>query len=168
METKEKRHAALTIARALTKSLALLGFKKTKPSFWTRPAGPTIQFIHLHLFSYAPAYRVHLGIRVLNEDFPAVALNGLSSQDGWFKTENEYRLEFDGSNASIDRCVKNLARFCAEVAEPWFSQFADPIDLIVNARSPLNKEQKEWLRLALDGKVQKKNVQRSKKLLGLA
>jgi hypothetical protein len=139
METKEKQKTAAKINRAFTESMASLGFQRTKTSFWTRINGPTVQLIHLHLFSFTSAYRVHLGIRILNDDFDAVALNGLSSQDGWFKPKDRYLFEFNESDLSIDQCVKSLSRFCEEIAEPWFSQFSDPINLILNAKSPLNK-----------------------------
>src|SRR5437879_7962139 len=79
MDSKRKRALGEKVRRLVAVQLQALGFERTKTSFWTRSAGPVIEFIHLHLFSYAPKFRVHTGIRVLESSFDAIGLNGLTS-----------------------------------------------------------------------------------------
>jgi hypothetical protein len=90
--TTESQTSLTTIVRAgverccqdFTAQIAPLGFARTKKMIWTRRHPLIVEFIHLHRggSSYgAPAnasvdLRVHFGIRVLNDDFEAAALNG--------------------------------------------------------------------------------------------
>jgi hypothetical protein len=76
METITKRSAAERVRRSVTSKLQALAFIRGKTSFWARPQTHVIEFLHLHLFTFAPAFRVHTGIRVLNDAFVAAALNG--------------------------------------------------------------------------------------------
>src|SRR5688572_29729510 len=81
------------LCKELTLHLASHGFQRTKKTFWTRPslqAPPeaphplTVDALHLHrggISHGAPTsasvdVRIHLAIRVLNDVFPAIALNG--------------------------------------------------------------------------------------------
>jgi hypothetical protein len=164
--TKSKR--AEIIRRALTKALAPFGFRRTKSTFWTRDHEHVAEFIHLHLFSFAPAFRVHLGVRVLNDSFDAAALNGLSSNDGWYGKRKEYVFTFDEGSESVAECSAFLARFCREVAEPWFAKFPAPDVLLRSTNSPLTGREKERLRLAMSGRGDIQSVRLSRSILGLA
>src|SRR5689334_18110198 len=111
MDAREKRKRAEAIRRDLSRGLAPLGFRRTKTTFWTREREFVIEFIHLHLFTFEPAFRVHLGIRVLNDSFEAAALNGLSTPDGWYGDNPRYLFHYADSQESVDRCTDNLVRF---------------------------------------------------------
>jgi hypothetical protein len=62
------------VRRRLQVPMRELGFERTKPTFFTHSHGVVIHFIHLHKYSFASKFRVHLGIRVSNDAFPAAAL----------------------------------------------------------------------------------------------
>ena len=78
-----------------------------------------IEFVHLHLYTFAPSFRVHVGIRVLNDPFEAAALNGPDSHGMGF------RLEFDAVDSAVDECASEIARYCKEVGELWFARWRD-------------------------------------------
>ena len=162
MDTKTKRRNAERVRRVITKLALPLGFHRTKPTFWTRVGENTIEFFHLHLFTFAPKFRVHLGIRVLNDDFEAAALNGPHSGEG------SYGLRFETEDSSIEQCATEALRFCVEAGEPWFMKWRDYSALTANSLSPLRVKEKKALADALHGVTTGRNVSRSKKLLGVA
>jgi hypothetical protein len=139
-----------------------LGFKRTKPAFWTRPHDHVIEFIHLHLFTFGPKFRAHLGIRVLNDTFEAEALNGPDSDGA------AYKLEFDAADLAVDECSSEVVRYCREVGEPWFARWRDHRALVLDKQSPLRQHGKAELRAALDGAASPENIARSRKLFGVA
>jgi hypothetical protein len=170
MEPKAKRRFAEAVRRQLSVSLAPFGFRRAKTTFWIRPREHAIEFVHLHLFSFAPAFRVHLGIRVLNDSFSAAALNGLSSHDGWYSVSGrrEFSFEFDESAEGQSTCASELARFYVNVGEPWFERFGD-FSLLVSAEgSPLDVAARDALVRALKGQSNSANVLTSRALLGVA
>jgi len=126
-----------------------------------------IEFVHLHLFSFEPAFRAHAGIRVLNDTFDAPALNGPTTDD--FKTNGRwtYSLEFGAEEGSVARCVDEIARFCSEVAEPWFERFVGP-RILLASESPLNERERANLERSFKGLADTETVRSSKKLLGVA
>jgi hypothetical protein len=102
MDTVTKRRAAEKVRRAVTKHLSASGFVRGKSTFWARPRGHVIEFVHLHLFTFEPAFRAHCGIRVLNDDFVAAALNGPDSDGCWTNRRQMYSLAFR-ANSSVRR-----------------------------------------------------------------
>lgn len=166
MDKTAKKNASEQVKRGLTRALAPYGFVRSKPTFWTRVRGPVVEFIHLHLFTSVPAFRVYAGLRVLNDAFPAVALNGLSSGDGWFETDKRYELGFDETEIEVARCSADLHWFYVEVAGPWFQQFQTDQELL-GSDSPLTAESRNGLQMALAGKADPDVVLVSEKLLGL-
>ena len=169
MEPKAKRKLAETVRRDFSRRLEPLAFARTKPTFWTRsePDTQCVQFVHLHLFTYAPSFRVHLGIRVLNDTFAAPALNGLSSHDGWALAARKYIFDFSMSENSTSKCVDELVAFVSEVGMPWFERFAAP-EALLASESPLGDAEKARLRLALDGQADSAAIATSRKLLGIS
>jgi hypothetical protein len=167
MDTREKRNRAEAVRRRFSRDLLPLGFRRTKTSFWTREREFVVEFVHLHLFSFAPAFRVHLGIRVLNDSFVAPALNGLYTPDGWFGDRPRYLLEFSDSRESVDRCVDNLLRFVNDVATSWFDRFVDPQVLVTAADSPLKDDERKALTEALAGGSVETRVTASRAMLGV-
>jgi hypothetical protein len=168
MDAREKRNRAEAVRRRLSRDLSPLGFRRTKTSFWTREREFVVEFIHLHLFSYAPAFRFHLGIRVLNDLFVAPALNGLDTPDGWYGDRPRYLLEFSDSEESIHRCADNLLRIVKDIATPWFDRLVDPQVLVTAADSPLKDDEKTALAEALAGESVATRVAASRAMLGVA
>ncbi len=72
MEKSIERRGNGKVLRRVAKSLAALGFKRTKTTFFGRRGDFVIEFIHVHKFSFDHSYRIHLGIRVLNHYCPVI------------------------------------------------------------------------------------------------
>jgi hypothetical protein len=161
--------------REFTVRIEPLGFSRTLKTFWTRRHLHTVDFIHLHRggISYkatlnaSVSLRVHLGIRVLNEDFTFAVLNGPNSDAGEFYS-GRYHLRFNAETGSTyERCIDDLVRFVVDVGEPWFRRFGSVEHLLQSLDSPLTPEQKEFLRAAYDGKASADRVRGSLKVLGI-
>jgi len=166
METVTKRRAAERVRRLATEGLRPLGFIPGKTSFWARQQTHVIEFLHVHLFTFAPAFRAHAGIRVLNDTFGAAALNGPSSDDYRSVAGSAYRLEFADSKVSAEACASEIARFCSDVAEPWFERFREPHALLT-AESPLTDDARSRLERSLRGLTDVQAARLSKGLLGV-
>jgi hypothetical protein len=123
--------------------------------------------LHLHLFTFGPLFRVHCGIRVLNDAFDAAALNGPSSDDFRTNPQDTYSLGFADDDASVAKCANEIARFASDVAEPWFERFGDVV-LLVKPDSPLDEQERHSLEQALSGQADLARVEASKQLLGVA
>lgn len=154
MDKSVERSCHGKVMRLVSRLLVPLGFKRAKSTLFVRRQQWVIEFIHLHKYRFGPFYRVHLGIRVLNDVFPAPALNGpdshvytcVGSPNG-----SQYKLDFGPDQTSIERCSAEIHRWCSEVGVPWFIQFHDPNTLLTDAASPLGENEKARLRLAMDG-----------------
>src|SRR5262245_8622791 len=99
MDIREKRRYSERVRRSVSEAVLDLGFTRTKATFWTRPRDLVLEFFHLHLYSFAPAFRLHLGIRVLNDTFEAEALNGPTSHG------EPYDFRFESTDLSVERCA---------------------------------------------------------------
>jgi hypothetical protein len=122
MEPKAKRQSAERVRREFTSRASALGFSRAKKSFWIRVQIHTIEFIHLHLFSFMPAFRVHFGIRVLNDTFDAPALNGPSSGDGWGDLAGHHHrdvLQRSRASAFPREMAVTRQRFASTLAKYW-------------------------------------------------
>jgi len=142
---------------------------------WTRLHVHTVDFIHLHRsgisygrpLNYSVDFRVHFGIRVLNDTFPGLALNGPSSDPDRLRA-GRYHLRFNAKTGSTyDRCVDDLARFVVEQGEPWFARFREPEALLTYKDSPLQTPERERLRTATEGNPDAQTVAESLRLLGI-
>jgi hypothetical protein len=162
MNVTEKRSLAEKVRVRFTRLMASAQFARSKPTFWVRPQGDTVEFVHLHLFSFTSAFRAHLGIRVLNDPFDAAALNGPNTDQ--FR---EYKTDFTALPGSLDECAAELQRFCVEVGEPWFRRWRDPIVLGEAKDSPLSREAVAALRAAARGERDGVAISRSEYVLGL-
>jgi hypothetical protein len=165
---KEKRNRAEAVRRRLSRGLEPLGLRRTKTSFWTREREFVVEFIHLHLFTFDWSFRVHLGVRVLNDSFEAAALNGLYTPDGWYGDRPRYDFLFSDDEESVNRCADDLVRFVRDVASPWFERFVDPRALLTIADSPLTEDERTALAEALAGESAETRVAASRVLLGVA
>lgn len=159
------------IFKSISTSLAELGFQRTKSTFWVKELNDTIQFIHIHTFSFDYSFRIHLGIRVKNDSFDAKSLNGPYTFDGWWKSKSLFnkkrKLEFNEKDYSIKICVKNIIDFISKIGLPWFTLFADSNELLNNIKSPLNLKEKELLIEMKNGNAETKNIELSLKLFRL-
>jgi hypothetical protein len=150
------------------------GFHRTLKMFWTRRNPLTVDFIHFHRSGStygAPRtasvdIRVHFGIRVLNDDFVAAALNGPHSDVGTVRA-GQYHLRFNAeTDSTYDRCVDDLARFVVEQGEPWFQRWSS-VDALLQSDSPLRPQDREFLLAARDGQAGAERVAASLKILGI-
>lgn len=160
--------------RDFTARVEPLGFRRTLKMFWTRRHPLTVDFIHFHRSGStygAPRtasvdIRVHFGIRVLNDDFVAAALNGPHSDPGRLHAGG-YHLRFNAETGSTyDRCVDDLARFIVEQGEPWFQRWSS-VDALLQSDSPLRQQDREFLLAARDGQASAERVAASLKILGI-
>ena len=160
--------------KAFTVRMGALGFTRSKKMFWTRRHEHTVEVIHLHRdgssygapTNFKVSFRIHLAIRVLNDAFEAVALNGPMS-DGGRLHEGAYHLSFNAhSGDKFERCVDDLARFVADQGEPWFTFYREPSQLLTYD-SPLQEGARNFLQLAINGMPDLRYVATSLKLLGL-
>lgn len=163
MEPREKRNLAAKVHRLLTKQLAPHGYARGKSTFWSRQNEHVVEFIHIHLFSFAPAFRVHCGVRVLNSAFEAIALNGVHSDE----QRPRVAMEFSTTPESLNECVANIAQYCTTACEAWFNEFKT-IESLLSEVSPLSNDDRAALKGALAGHSNPSYVQHSRELLGVA
>lgn len=152
-----------------------MGFVRTKKMFWTRRRELTVDVIHFH--RHGSTYgspinakvdiRVHFAIRVLNDSFEAIALNGPFSGPGPIR-EGRYHLSFNASSGHMyERCADDLVRFVSELGEIWFKRFSDPDALLNSKDTPLKDIQRELLLAASLGNTNPANETASLQLLGI-
>ena len=158
-DTKTKRRLAERVRREVSARLAEDGWTRTKTSFWTRKPGPHhVEFFHLHLFTFAPEFRVHLGVRVLADPFDACALNGPC-------TASTARLALGEEASTVTSCATRVSEF-VRAGETWFVMWRTP-DALLRDGSPLDPDSKVALREAICGKPSSAAVAASLHLLGL-
>src|SRR5688572_22230936 len=124
--TKVVRAGLERACKDFSDRVALLGFSRTKKLFWIRRQPFTVDFIHFHRggssygapINFSVDIRVHFGIRVLNDCFPAAALNGPFSDPTRLRS-GRYHLRFNAkSGDTYERCIHDLERFVIEQGEP--------------------------------------------------
>lgn len=175
--SKVVREGFERVRREFSRRIEPFGFVRTRASFWVRARdhGLTLDFIHLHRggSSYgAPLsgvvdIRVHFGIGVLNDPFPALALNGPDSDSGTSRS-GRYHLSFNAkSNHNYDRCLTDLVRIVQDVGEPWFERFDGLERLLTDPGSPLGESAREGLREAVEGQEDPARVAETRRLFGL-
>jgi hypothetical protein len=163
MEPKLERSNKEKILRRLAKLLAPSGFKRSKPTFYTRTRLPVIEFVHIHKFSFTPGFRLHLGIRVVNDPFRAVALNGPSSDEfqgvaSEFASKRLYSFDYDESDNSVERCALDISNFVAGAGAAWFDSNRDLKQLATSPGSPLSSDARAALIRALAGEIEENFV----------
>jgi hypothetical protein len=163
MDKQLERSNKERVLRRLAKQLEPAGFRRTKPTFFTRTSLPVIEFIHLHKFTFDSSFRVHMGLRVVNDPFVAIALNGPDSDAHRLR----YDLRYHEDEESIDRCTQNIAAFMSVVARPWFESWRDRRLLACSSRSPLAAEARAALVRALAGVCEEQYVSKTRELLNV-
>ncbi|MBE2287654.1 MAG: hypothetical protein IAE77_29625 [Prosthecobacter sp.] len=142
--------------------------------FWTRRHEHTVDVIHLHRggssyggpINFKVEFGVHFGIRVLNDTFEAVALNGPMSDSTRMRV-GHYHHSFNAKSGHMfERCIEDLFRFVTEQGDPWFAAYREP-NRLLTVDSPLQDTGREHLRSALAGHSDSERIAASLKLLGL-
>ena len=160
MDKKTERSNADKVLRLFAKNIKELGFFRTKPTFFVRETDLVLEFIHLHKYSFGSCFRMHICLRVLNEDLDFLALAGVTEQDLLDKA----RFDYGDSIESVQACAVSMSEFVLSFANPWFLKFEDQ-SLLLKNDSPLYDDQKVALKAAMAGKSKEENVQKSKSLL---
>ena len=162
---KFKRREQANARKVLTRfknQVVSLGFER-KGNWFSRKFGNLAHVIHFHKYTYGPCFRMHICIRVLNDSFPVIALNGLDSQE---LDAFQSSLTFNDDLESIQACADVMMEAVVTVAEPWFQSNTE--ETLVKPGSPIIDSGREGLIEARKGKANKANVTNSKSLLGLA
>ncbi|MFD1176647.1 hypothetical protein ACFQ3W_10085 [Paenibacillus puldeungensis] len=157
----EKKYAN-QVKSELLKNLKPYGFKRTKPTFYTRLKEDRIEFIHIHKFSFGPSFRVHIGARFYCDSFEAVALNGIDS-DGF---RRKYNLSYGSPEESVVKCVEEIMKFIRCEGFRWFEDWMDPIELLDDEDSPIIRFKNEYLKFQA-GEYDIEKVTLSRMLLGI-
>ena len=154
MDKKLERNNKDKVLRRVATHLGGQGFKRSKPTLFTRMTGPVIEFVHLHKYTFAAEFRAHLGLRIVNETRAAVGLNGPSSDgiDDAKTKKRKYIFSYEDSTESVDTCVEKISTFVDEFAEPWFERWRERQILLTAPDSPLHAEAKTALQAALLGR----------------
>jgi hypothetical protein len=130
-----------------------------------------VEFVHLHKYTFAPEFRIHLGIRVTNDTFEAAALNGPDSQPYACKdspTGRRFNFNFHDAPETLDRCAAEIVSFVRDVAEPWFLHWRDIERLIGDESSPLDADAKVHLKTAIEYGPTPDRIEKSRRILGAA
>ena len=163
------------ICKDFTLRISASGFVRTKKMLWTRRHPHTVDFIHFHRCgstygaprNFSVSIRMHFGIRVLNDPFDALALNGPCSDSAGLATP-PYHLRFNAkSGSTYERCLDDLGRVVVDVAEPWFEKFRLPESLLQDPASPLQPAGQQFLLASLAGHATTANEAASLKKLGI-
>jgi hypothetical protein len=159
------------VLRRLAGLLGDLGYARTKPTFFTRPRGLVVEFVHLHKYTFAPDFRVHLGIRVTNDPREAIALNGPDSEPYVCKGApggRRFNFRFHDAAETVERCAAELAAYVATIGEGWFVLWRESSLLLERADSPLSVDAKASLQRAMELGPHLERIARTRRLLGAA
>ncbi|WP_395752144.1 hypothetical protein [Prosthecobacter sp.] len=169
------RHELERACKDFSYHVDLLGFVRTKKLIWVRRREWTVDVIMFHrcgstygaATNFKVEVRVHFAIRVLNDSFESLALNGPWSEAGRVR-EGRYHLSFNAKTGSMyDRCLNDLVRFVKAAGEPWFESFSKAEKLISENDTPLTPVSKALLSSAMTGETDASNLASSLTLLGL-
>lgn len=169
------RHEFERACKDFSSLVGSLGFVRTKKLMWVRRREWTADVIMFHRcgstygapINFKVEVRVHFAIRVLNDSFESLALNGPWSEVGRVR-DGRYHLSFNAKTGSMyERCLNDLVRFVEAAGEPWFQSFSKAEKLISASDTPLTPASAAFLSSALSGEADAGNVASSLKLLGI-
>lgn len=165
MDRKLEKKLAGQILKRLDGKLQDMGFKRTKPAFYTRAGSDRIEFVHTDKLASGPYFRVHVGIRFLCDSFPVVALNGIHS-DAY--REYRIRLGYTREEETLDRCAEAMLEFVRNEGEPWLARWADRGRLLSGEESPIAGFKDAYLKfLEQDDSRSDAASAQSRRLLGI-
>lgn len=114
----------------LSTRLGPVGFVHAKKMLWVRVENGVAHFIHLHRdgSSYGPpidasvSFRIHLGVRMLEDTGSALHLNGPASNEAAHR-HARYHLRFNARTWSMyERTLDDAERFVRDVGGAWFDR----------------------------------------------
>lgn len=114
----------------LSTRLGPAGFVHAKKMLWVRVEHGVAHFIHLQRdgSSYGPpidasvSFRIHLGVRMLEDADPALHLNGPTSNEAAHR-HARYHLRFNARTGSMyERTLDDAERFVRDVGGAWFAR----------------------------------------------
>lgn len=151
MDKNLERNNKNKVLRLVSQQMKDHEFLRTKPTIFTRARGPVVEFVHLHKFTFTAGFRVHLGIRVVNETRAGVGLNGPSSDQiaETGTSQRKYDFAYYESDESLHICADRIMDFVQEFAVAWFGQWKESLSLITCPDSPLSNNAKTTLRVAI-------------------
>lgn len=156
-ERKTERSNAGKIMRMFARKIEAQGFKRKKQSAWfAKEFGHIAHFVHVHKFTFGPCFRVHLGVRVLNDSFEAITLNGPDFTQGFDYSDDE---------GSLEPCAIRMYEFAQRDGKNWFER--QDLALLTSTQSCLSEDARNLLEQAISGHENIKNIQHSRSLLGL-
>ncbi|MGB2717343.1 MAG: hypothetical protein WBC51_24385 [Vicinamibacterales bacterium] len=158
MDKRVERNIARRIVRAVARQLEDVGFRQTKPTFVIRPGDIVTAFFHYHKFTFGAYFRIHLGVRVMNDTSVALALNGPS---------HEHAGQYSERDEDIQHCIQEMVSYCRKEGLPWLERWSDPTALLEAQGSPLRSEDQQALSNALAGRFNVQAIALSESLLGL-
>ena len=158
MDKSLERSGRDKVIRRTAKAMADFGFRRGRSTFFIREQPHVIEFIHLHKFSFMTGFRVHAGIRVLQDSFDAPALNGPDS--------DPVAPKYSADPSSVDLCVSHIVAWYRAVAAPWFERWRDVDLLLRDSSSPLDATSRDALAAALRGQVNIEAEKLSRQMLG--
>lgn len=147
------------VLRQVARRLRGIGLVRTKSTFFTRSGQHVIEFLHVHKFSFAPSFRLHLGVRVISDVFDACELNGPVGSHGF---------DYGPADDSVAACADRALDYVVTVAEPWFQSWRDLDRLLSAPDTPLGADSLQCLRESLQSGVDPVRARRSHDLLGTA
>jgi hypothetical protein len=149
---KQESRDAQKVLRLLAKKLAPLGFRRTKSTFFTRPTKLGLEFVHVHKFSFAASFRVHFGLRVRTDEFPAAHLNGPTSDEIRNHEDprrRRYEFDYGPGEETWQSCAQALCEcVCAEGLD-WFASMNNA-EVLLGSGSPLTQSARTALRWELE------------------
>jgi len=151
-EKKQESRDAQKVLRLLARALKPLGFERTKPTFFTRPGLFVIEFVHVHKYTFAASFRIHFGVRVRSDEFPAAGLNGPCA-DGIPDPESPglrlHDFDFTPNELSWKSCADFMLQHIATEGLTWFASMTDPTSLLSEG-SPLTQNARLALRREIE------------------
>jgi hypothetical protein len=151
MDKNTERANKERILALVGKRVRTINFTRTRrTTFYTREKPIWIEFVHLHKFTFGPEFRAHLGIRILNDPTPHVALNGPAFAPN---AGSQYCFSYDQGPESLEKCAVGISEWLRELGQPWFLKWQQPRDLLEAEDSPLSDTAKAGLRDALANKI---------------
>jgi hypothetical protein len=118
------------------------------------------ELVHLLLDRGQDRFRIHSAIRVLNDPFPAVDLNGPVSH----ADDPEY-LDFGDADEEMRECVDECTAYVTRVLIPWFATW-DVNAILQHSHPPVAVRASDALLDALAGRGDPGREHRSRKLFG--
>ena len=171
MDKKTERSNKDKILRRLAKEFQEYGFARSKATYFVRKKKHIVEFFHFHKFTFAPEFRIHTCIRVLNDPRDWIALLGFHSDPyGRPNSPNgkKYNFRYHQKDETFDRCITNIVEYTKEVSLPWFQKWDNPKALIQSSDSPLGNDEKKALQEDLNGISEQEHIEKSLKLLKIA